>query len=245
MSRKALFIEHRPSDWSQLVGHDQLKRSIAAMRKRGSLGGRAFWISGASGIGKTSCAGLIAGDVCCSDNFVEVDAGELTPKAIDDLERLLRCRALGELSGRAALVNEAHGLRKDSVRKLLVVLERIPAHVTWVLTTTSEGQQSLFDGVDSHPLLSRCIKFELKVEDCAAQIVERAKEIAESEGLGGADLADYMLLAKRCKFNFRDMLTEIERGEMFVEQCPQIASATTIGGPAYDSAAIERMLMRS
>lgn len=90
MLRKALYVEHRPADWSQLVGHEKLKRSIAAMRSRGSLGGRAFWISGASGIGKTSCAGLIAGDVCCPDNFVEVDAGELTPKAIDDLERLLR-----------------------------------------------------------------------------------------------------------------------------------------------------------
>ena len=245
MSRKALFIEHRPSDWPELVGHDKLKRSIAAMRLRGSLGGRAFWISGASGIGKTSCAGLIAGEVCDADNFVEVDAGELTPKAIDDLERMLRCRAIGDKSGRAVLTNESHGLRKDSVRKLLVVLERIPAHVTWVFTTTSEGQQALFDGVDSHPLLSRCIKFELKVEDCAAQIVERAKAIAEAEGLGGADLAEYMLLAKRCKFNFRDMLTEIERGEMFVALAPQIVTARFGDGQSYDSAAIERMLMRS
>ena len=245
MLRKALYVEHRPADWSQLVGHEKLKRSIAAMRSRGSLGGRAFWISGASGIGKTSCAGLIAGDVCCPDNFVEVDAGELTPKAIDDLERLLRCRALGERSGRAVLCNESHGLRKDSVRKLLVVLERVPAHVTWVFTTTSEGQQTLFDGVDSHPLLSRCIKFELTVEDCAAQIVARAKDIAESEGLGGADLAEYMLLAKRCKFNFRDMLTEIERGEMFRESWQPTPGPRMLVGQSYDSAAIERMLLKS
>ncbi len=245
MSRKSLFLEHRPTDWSQLVGHDKLKRSIAAMRMRGSLGGRAFWISGASGIGKTSCACLIAGEVCDPENFVEVDAGELTPKAIDDLERLLRCRAIGDKSGRAVLLNESHGLRKDSVRKLLVVLERVPAHVTWVFTTTFEGQQTLFDGVDSHPLLSRCIKFELTIEDCAAQIVERAKQIAEAEGLGGADLAEYMLLAKRCKFNFRDMLTEIERGEVYREILPQPAICRDHGTQGYDSAAVERMLMRS
>lgn len=243
--RKALYVEHRPADWSQLVGHDKVKRSIATMRARGSLGGRAFWISGASGIGKTSCAGLIAADVCDPENFIEVDAGELTPKAIDDLERMLRCRALGERSGRAVLCNESHGLRKDSVRKLLVVLERVPPHVTWVFTTTSEGQQTLFDGVDSHPLLSRCIKYELTIDDCAAQIVARAKEIAESEELGGADLADYMLLAKRCKFNFRDMLTEIERGEMFRECSIPITTTRNISSPGYDSAAVERMLMRS
>lgn len=245
MTRKALFIEHRPGDWSQLVGHDKLKRSIATMRMRGSLGGRAFWISGPSGIGKTSCAYLIAGEVCDTDNFVEVDAGELTPKAIDDLERLLRCRSIGEKSGRAVLLNEAHGLRKDSVRKLMVVLERIPAHVTWCLTTTSEGQQALFDGVDSHPLLSRCIKFELTVDDCAAQIVQRAREIAKSEGLGGADLADYMLLAKKCRFNFRDMLTEIERGEMYRDCSTPIVNSRSAGNQGYDSAAVERMLMRS
>ena len=214
---KSLFTLYRPKTWDQLVGHDKLKRSIAAMRQRGSLGGRAFWISGNSGIGKTSCAGLIAGEVCDADNFIEVDAGELTPKAIDDLERMLRCRAIGEKSGRAVLCNESHGLRKDSVRKLLVVLERIPAHVTWVFTTTFEGQQSLFDGIDSHPLLSRCIKFELKVEDCAAQIVERAKAIAEAEGLSGASAEEFVKLAADCKFNFRDMLNEIEKGTMMRE----------------------------
>ena len=143
------------------------------------------------------------------------------------------------------LCNESHGLRKDSVRKLLVVLERVPAHVTWVFTTTSEGQQTLFDGVDSHPLLSRCIKFELTVEDCAAQIVARAKDIAESEGLGGADLAEYMLLAKRCKFNFRDMLTEIERGEMSRESWQPTSGLRMPVGQSYDSAAIERMLLKS
>lgn len=63
MARKALFLEYRPLEWSQFMGHDKLKRSLAAMRKRGSLGGRAFWLSGASGIGKTSCACLIAGEV--------------------------------------------------------------------------------------------------------------------------------------------------------------------------------------
>ncbi len=77
------------------------------------------------------------------------------------------------------------------------------------------------------------------------RLSERAKAIAEAEGRGGADLAEYMLLATRCKFNFRDMLTEIERGEMFVEPSPQLVPARIVGGPAYDSAAIEPMLMRS
>jgi hypothetical protein len=83
------------------------------------------------------------------------------------------------------------------------------------------------------------------VEDCAAQIVARAKDIAESEGLGGADLAEYMLIAKRCKFNFRDMLTEIERGEMSRESWQPTPGLRMLVGQFYDSAAIERMLLKS
>ncbi len=73
---KALFQIHRPSRWEDLVGHARHKRAIEAMKRRGSLGGRAFGISGPSGIGKTSMAYLIAGDVCDPENFIEADAGE-------------------------------------------------------------------------------------------------------------------------------------------------------------------------
>ena len=48
----ALFQIHRPSRWEDLVGHARHKRAIDTMKRRGSLGGRAFWISGPSGIGK-------------------------------------------------------------------------------------------------------------------------------------------------------------------------------------------------
>jgi DNA polymerase III delta prime subunit len=232
---KALFQVHRPACREGLVGHARHKRAIESMKSRGSLGGRAFWISGPSGIGKTSMAYLIAGDVCDRDNFIEADAGELTPKGLDDIERLVRCRAIGDKSGRAVLVNEAHGLRKDSVRKLLVVLERIPGHVTWVFTTTALGQQALFDDIDSHPLMSRCVKFELNVEDCATEIVEGAREIAELEGLGGATTREFQKLAKECRFNFRYMLTHIEAGKMVRDI---IEPAST----AYDMAAIQRLM---
>ena len=236
----ALYEVYRPACWDQLVGHARHKRAIEGLKRRGSLGGRAFWISGSSGIGKTSMAYLIAGDVCDPDNFLEVDAGELTPKGLEDLERLLRCRAIGDKSGRAVLINEAHGLRKDSIRKLLVVLERIPNHVTWVFTTTAQGQQTLFEDIDSHPLLSRCLKFELQVEDCAAEIVERAQAIAETEGLGGATPREFQKLAKECRFNFRDMLTHIEAGKMVRDTIEPANTFPRVVG--YDMEAIQRLM---
>jgi len=211
---KMLYEQYRPHEWAYIVGHDKTKKALLRMRDKGSLGGRAFWISGPSGIGKTSIAYLIAGDVCDKDNFIEIDAGGMTPKDIDDLEKSLRMRCLGEKSGRAVLINEAHGLRQDSIRKLLVVLERIPAHVTWIMTTTDAGNGKLFKDIDAHPLLSRCIKFDLKVEDYADAMVLRAMAIAEQEGLGGASKEEFVELAAACRFNFRDILTEIEKGVM-------------------------------
>lgn len=211
---QSLFAKYRPTKWSELIGHQQVKVAINRMKERGTLGGRAFWISGASGIGKTTIANLIASDVCDEDNFISLDAGQATPARLEELEKHCRYRCLGEKSGRAVMLNEVHGLRKDSVRFLLEVFERIPNHVTWVLTTTTEGQLSLFEGIDAHPLLSRCTQFTLRVSNLIQPFAVRAKEIAEAEGLGGADLSEYVALAKRCQGNLRMMLSQIEAGEM-------------------------------
>ena len=59
-------------------------------------------------------------------------------------------------------MNEAHGLRKDVIRQMLVTLERIPSHVVWIFTTTTEGQEGLFEDYDdAAPLLSRCLPLPL------------------------------------------------------------------------------------
>jgi DNA polymerase-3 subunit gamma/tau len=230
---KMLYEEYRPGSWDYVVGHDKVKRGVQVMLKRGSLGGKAFWLSGPSGIGKTSIAYLIAGEVCDEGNFIEIDAGGMTPKDIDDLEKMIRSRAIGTKSGRAILVNEAHGCRQDTIRKLLVTLERIPGHVTWIFTTTDVGKEKLFKDIDAHPLLSRCVKFELKVEDYADKMILRAKEIAEIEGLGGATKAEFVDLAVACKFNFRDMLTEIEKGVMCRDDAVVVSG---VGAGANDDA---------
>lgn len=228
----SLFQKYRPHEWKDVIGHQKVKQSLQMMRQRGSLGGRAFWISGPSGTGKTTICYLVAEDICDESNFIELDAGGITPKDIDDLERSLRMRCLGEKSGRAVLINESHGLRQDTIRKLLVVLERIPAHVTWLFSTTDVGNGKLFKD-DAHPLLSRCVNFELKVEDYAGDMIKRVMEIAAIEGLGGATHDEFVKLATDCKFNCRAMLTEIEKGTMMREvvtvrgniRKPQVARA--------------------
>jgi DNA polymerase III gamma/tau subunit len=210
------FTEHyRPRTWGEVVGQDKIVNRIQALAKRSGLSGRAYWLSGASGTGKTTIARLIAAEVASEFDIEEVDASALTVAQLRELERSLSFRGMSDKGGRAVIINEAHGLRKDVIRQLLVVLERIPSHCCWVFTTTSENQDQLFeDYADATPLLSRCLRLDLSRRDLARPFAERCKQIAEKEGIDGRPLERYVKLLHECKNNFRMALQAIESGEM-------------------------------
>jgi DNA polymerase III delta prime subunit len=191
--------------------------TIERLRKRG-LAGRAFWISGKSGVGKTTIAKLLAEEIADALNVEEYDAAELTPSRIKDMERASYCTRIGCKPGLAYLVNEAHGLRSDAVRQLLVTLERIPSHALWICTTTKAGQESLFaDEIDAHPLISRCQVITLAGRDLAKPFAERARMIAQAEGLDGQPIDAYVKLVNEHKANFRAVLQAIDGGVMIAK----------------------------
>lgn len=216
-----LFQRYRPANFGEFLGSPKAVKRVDALRKRG-LGGRAFWINGQSGTGKTTLAYLIAGELAGKFDIEEIDAGAATPARLKQIEAGMVYRGFGK-GGRAYIVNEAHGLSKAAIRQLLVLLERLPSHVVMIFTTTRQGQDSLFENAeDAGPLLSRCVPLELARRDLAKPFAERAREIAKAEGLDGAPLADYLTLARKCKNNMRAMLQEIEAGAMLAESnCPK------------------------
>lgn len=55
-----LYEQYRPRSWSEVVGQDKALGQLEALRSRGGLAGRAYWVSGQSGTGKTTLARLIA-----------------------------------------------------------------------------------------------------------------------------------------------------------------------------------------
>jgi hypothetical protein len=66
----------------------------------GGLAGRAYWLSGQSGTGKTTIARLLAAEVASPWDIEETDAGALTTTTLRDLEHVLTLRGLGEPGGR-------------------------------------------------------------------------------------------------------------------------------------------------
>jgi replication-associated recombination protein RarA len=207
-----LFEKYRPRSLEEVVGQDKAVGQVRTAIARG-VGGRAFWLSGASGTGKTTLAKIIAGTIAEEWVTAEYDSADaLTLAELADIERAMGLFGPGR-GGRAYIVNEAHGLRDSAIRKLLGMLERIPAHVVWVFTTTKDGQEALFgDAIDASPLLSRCFPIALTNQGLAKAFAERVRTCAQAEGLDGLPVEHYIRLAQKCKNNARAMFQAVEAG---------------------------------
>jgi DNA polymerase III gamma/tau subunit len=217
MTSVSLYERVRPATLDDVLGQAKAvaiaRRMIAA-----GVGGRAIWISGPSGAGKTTLARIIARSIADDAAIDEYDcADQLGVAELRDIDARIRYYGMGR-GGRAIIVNESHGLRSVSIRFLLGLLERIPPHVVFIFTTTKAGQESLFgDEIDAGPLLSRCSAITLTNQGLADALAPRLRDIAQREQLDGAPVDAYKKLMQRCKNNIRAALCAIDAGEMLAE----------------------------
>lgn len=207
--------KYKPKSWDEVVGQEQALAVLGRCRQSGGLGGHAFWLAASSGRGKTTIADLIAEEVAGDSWAINVydDPSQLTGNELESIRRNQSYRPLGK--GSAYICNEAHGFRRDQVRKLLGLTDtgRIPKWCVWCFTTTLEGNKTLFEGIDdASPLLSRCIVLPMRTSGAELAIALRVREIASAEGVEEDSIETYLSLYRTCKGNIRAMLGEIESG---------------------------------
>jgi DNA polymerase III subunit gamma/tau len=207
---QSLAERYRPTTYAEVCGQDKVIAVLERLKARyGTLAGRAYWISGQSGTGKTTLARLIAAEVADNIFTQEVDGTTLGVNDIGQLVDSMRYTAWGR-GGKAVIINEAHGLSKAAIRTLLVAIEPIQSHVVWCFTTTNDGQDRLFENCDDGgPLLSRCYPLALSRRDLSAAFAKRALEIAEAEGIG-VTIERCVALCKQHRNNMRAVLMALE-----------------------------------
>ena len=214
-----LYQKHRPSVWKEYVGQDKAVKCVRRIIERDTFDRGAFWIECAgannSGTGKTTLAWLIAEQLAEPFFITELDGGKCDKSAVKDIERSAwLCAANDARPFRAWIINEAHAMTAGAVDAFLTLLESLPRHCVVIFTTTRSVDADLFGDHDSGPFASRCFQIRLTNQGLAQPFAERAKRIAESEGMDGRPIADYVRLVKDCKNNMRMVLQRIESGEM-------------------------------
>jgi DNA polymerase III gamma/tau subunit len=207
----SLHQKYEPRTWGEVIGQEDVINVLNELKERDGLAGRAYWLAG--GTGKSTIAKLIAQDVASEWFIEEIDACGWTPAAVQELERSMHVRAWGG-SGKAYIVNEAHGIRRHTMRQLMVTLDRLPPCVAFIFTTTSSGEQVfLDDSDDASPLISRCLRLTLR-SDLEREFAAHVRRIAETEGLNGAPASAYVALLRHLRCNMRAALQYVEAGGM-------------------------------
>lgn len=211
--------QYRPKTFSEVCGQDKAIEKIQRNIERQGVYS-AWWISGKTGQGKTTIARILAGMAAHPFYTVETNGDDVSADKLREWVQDWNLTTLYQPQGHALIVNEAHGLRKPIVRRLLDLLETLPARTVVIFTTTKQNQADFFDDAktgDAKPLLDRCIRIELQSNGFAAAMAPRLREIATKEGLNGRDLEAYVELMhdkRTVKGSARRALDEIADGRM-------------------------------
>lgn len=188
MVNSELVLKYRPDKWEDVVGQGATCRSIQAALK--GKKGRAFLLTGPSGVGKTTIARLIAQTIGADLNqggYTEIDAA--TTNGVDDVRELKAKIQLKPLGGgnRVICVDECHQLSKQAWNALLKSVEEPPAGVHWVFCTTEAGKVI-------ETIKTRCLEYQLvavnehDLGDLLEYVVEEEK-LKPLDGLIDAILA--------------------------------------------------------
>jgi DNA polymerase-3 subunit gamma/tau len=136
MSTKSLYQKYRPSKFNEVIGQDRIVSTLTNQLENQTVN-HAYLFSGSRGLGKTSIARILAGELQINnEDLYEIDAA--SNRGIDDIREIRDgVKALPFSSPyKMYLIDEVHMLTKEAFNALLKTLEEPPNYVVFVLATT-------------------------------------------------------------------------------------------------------------
>jgi DNA polymerase-3 subunit gamma/tau len=199
-------LRYRPQKFQEVVGQDAIVKTLLNAIKNDSLA-QALLFCGPRGVGKTTCARILAKEINKVEadydyNIFELDAANNA--GVEDIRTLIDQFRIPPQIGKykVYIIDEVHMLSKQAFNAFLKSLEEPPKHVIFILATTEKNKII-------PTILSRCQIFEFKkinqiqIEDSLKKICKENKIDFEEEALN--------LIASKSDGAMRDALVMFDR----------------------------------
>jgi DNA polymerase-3 subunit gamma/tau len=212
--------KYRPSTFATVVGQEHITRTLKNAILTGQLP-QAFLFCGPRGVGKTTCARILAKTINCehrtpegeacnqcdscrsfnegaSMNIFELDAA--SNNGVDQMRELTRQVLIPPQGGKfkVYIIDEVHMLSTAAFNAFLKTLEEPPAYAKFILATTEKHKII-------PTILSRCQVFDFKRIE-TSDIAAHLKYVAASEGVQYEDGA-LEVIAVKAEGGLRDALS--------------------------------------
>jgi DNA polymerase III subunit gamma/tau len=216
--------KYRPQDFSTVVGQGHITTTLKNAIKNHQLA-HAFLFCGPRGVGKTTCARILAKTINCENvspegeacnhcpscisfnegtslNIHELDAA--SNNSVDDIRTLVEQVRFAPQAGKykVYIIDEVHMLSTSAFNAFLKTLEEPPPYAIFILATT-EKHKIL------PTILSRCQIFDFK-RITAADTVAHLEDICEKEKIG-AEKAALQMIAQKSEGCMRDALSILDK----------------------------------
>ncbi len=216
--------KYRPQHFSTVVGQSHITTTLKNAILQNHLA-HAFLFCGPRGVGKTTCARILAKTINCENvgsegeacdkcgsclsfntgstfNVHELDAA--SNNSVDDIRELIDQVRFAPQSGKykVYIIDEVHMLSASAFNAFLKTLEEPPAHAIFILATT-EKHKIL------PTILSRCQIFDFK-RITPNDIVEHLVEITTKESIQ-AETAALQIIAQKSDGCMRDALSMLDK----------------------------------
>ena len=217
--------KYRPQDFSTVVGQSHITTTLKNAIKNNQLA-HAFLFCGPRGVGKTTCARILAKTINCENpsqygeacnichsclsfnegtslSIHELDAA--SNNSVDDIRTLVDQVRISPPQGskyKVYIVDEVHMLSSSAFNAFLKTLEEPPSYAIFILATT-EKHKIL------PTILSRCQIFDFK-RITTNDTVEHLQEICDKEEIK-AERAALQVIAQKSEGCMRDALSILDK----------------------------------